>query len=354
MIKRAKVQMPDGTIKIAIIEVPDQTTPMEAAVGSIKSLFQPSNPADAVMGYSPLPTQSKANTGLAAADALTFGGASKALRAISPTLPEPNEQERVMGETAGVLLPGEAVASVAGKVAGTAKNVGRVLTKETPYIEEITKLIRKPFTEAGEKLGKSIDEIDMATQGQRKLSLTDTTLKIMEEAETNPAIKTAINRSPTLRRVMENPGLSDNITARMSQDIINELKGTASMQNKLSGATKAMPVDHDVMDIIGQIRKEQLQAFPELKEAFKDYGKVATNYWRVKNLSKVDKAKGFMRGETGQSLGNAPVGDAVNKLSPEAYRMAKDYNIAKSIPKAVGYATGGAAVAEIIRRMFSK
>lgn len=333
-------------------------TPMEAAGSAIKNLFMPENPAMGALEYSPLPTQAKANAGLGMANALTFGGAEAGLRALSPTLPEPTTEQKAVGETAAALVPGEAITGAVGNAAKTAGNVFKVMTKETPYIKKVAGLIRKPFVAAGEKLGSAIDAIDATAKTEnRTLSLRETVQNAAQLATENPAVGASIRRSPTLRNLMEHPELAENVSARTAQDIVNELKGTASMQAKLAGNAKAMPLDIDVMDLVGQIRKEQLQAYPELKEAFKDYGKVASNYWKVKNLANADKATGFMLGKT-SGMGNAPVRDAVKELSPEAYRMAKDFSTAKTVVPATGKvaatAAGGAVAYDIIRKLLGR
>lgn len=340
-----------------------QSNPQPSVMEGVSSAFkqfvpQTVSPIEMAKEMSIYPTQSKAGAGLSALNAATFGLAKKGLRSVSPTLPEPTRTQEVIGSTAALAEP--ITGAVIGGI-GKIGNIAKATFKETPYLEKISGLIRKPFEKAGQDLGKAIDEIDLAEkqnkyfrkgisgEAERKLSLTNTIDRINELSIDNPAVASAVRRSPTLKKLIENPELAQDVSARVSQDIVNELKGTTSLQNKMSGISKTQPIDQDVLDIIGIIRKDQLAAYPELSKAFKNYGKVATDYWKIKKLVRPETATGFIMGKT-SGIGNAPLKDAVKRISPQAYKLIKDYRTSKSLPeflRQAGYATGAGAGAAL-------
>ncbi len=337
----------------AISEPTTTANPMDMTKTAIQRLFMPKNPGTAPLEYSLLPTQNKANAGLAMLNSLTFGGVGKGLRAISPTLPQPTPEQQIVGEAAGLAVPMEKGLKAVGGVAKFGGNMVRTMAKESPFIRQISEMVRKPFVETGKKLGEAIDKYDMASESAefagkeastvKKVSLEDTLNKVMEDMVDNPAIQSAVNRSPSLKKLIANPELAKDVTLRQSQNIINELKGTAAIQSKLAGNSKYMPLDRDVVDLTNLIRADQLDVFPQFAKNIGDYKKVASNYWKLKNLANPVRATSFMMGET-SGFGNAVLRDSLKELAPQAIEKIRAFRLAKKLPKyAVPAAIGGGA-----------
>lgn len=414
-IKRAKIQMPDGTIRIAKIDVPDtqaqvspqvsETAPIQPQsngidIGGIaktavqtnplaQHLIQPKNVLDDPqkqkqtamglrdVGYetvnqgtlnylTPLlkkwgvaPETSVGAKFVGAGANLLFNPIAKAVGAggrlaqagkgaLVGGAYNPSDKEIVPVADAS-RIPGAVIGGAApivpAVVSGVKRvsNIAKAATDEVGHLGKVRSLFFNAKHEAVKKFGSQLEEL--ATKSPDKsISIRDAVDKLNFEMADNPKIRSLVNRSPTLKSMVENPDMANNITLKESQNIMNEIKSKIPL-GKLSGNSPSRFDDLPIYDLLDDIKTTQLDVFPEMAKVRSEYGKVAQNYEMLRKGIGKGKTRNFL---TGSNYADPDIRLAAKELSPEAAKLANDYRLSQGLKKALGYTAGvGAGTAAV-------
>ena len=275
-------------------------------------------------------------------DAAAFGAAS----AIQ-TLPE----ERIDIDN----LPKEAKERVLKGVGGAAAGVGfglagratrdlfNLKVRPTQFINKVQKGFHTAKRNALDKFSSQLDGL-AKNNPDRFVSLRDVVTRLREETAFNPKLGSAVNRTDTLRRLVENPELANQVTIKETQAIINQFK------NKLPRG-KFTSDDIPLFDALDDIRGAQLDAFPEMEAVRSAYANVIQRYNLFKLQGKnalEQQAKLFSSASTG--FGRNPVlqkaaKDLVgNQLTDEIMGFANATSRLNALQRLAEFGVGGALV----------
>ena len=164
--------------------------------------------------------------------------------------------------------------------------------------------------EASANFGDQLDQLANANPTKR-VSIRNSIDLINEDILLDPKVRTAANRVPEIKAMLQNPKLADNITLRESQNIINRLTSRVS-KTKLQG-NNVRPDDIPLLDLIDDIRMDQLDAFPQMQGVRQQYAQVIGRYNEVRNKIKV----GRLLGNIERNFGDAEIQKVVKELLPE-------------------------------------
>ncbi len=184
------------------------------------------------------------------------------------------------------LAVGAGTGLVLGAIGGKVRNIWRN-AKNIKDPTKLAKKVRGEFgsikREAGKKFGADLERLTNQFPEQ-KINISDAVKSLQTEITENPAIRSAINRSPALKEVFDNPEMANYINLRQAQDIINQLKSRLPL-SKLAGQN-VRPTDIPLFDLIDDIKLAQLDAFPQMAKARAEYGEVIGKYKVIKNKFK--------------------------------------------------------------------
>ena len=163
---------------------------------------------------------------------------------------------------------------------------------------------------------------------------------ITQDIPANTSLRSVVNRSPELKRIVDNPELADNLTLEQSQKIINQLKSKLP-PIKLKGLN-VRPDDIPLFDLIDDIRGDQLAAFPEKVEINNAYGEVMNRYNMIKNkIGENSIKKNILNKFGGEPL---PQQAFEKLLSEDLLKEVKSFRMANKMLKAAGLIGAGTAV----------
>ncbi len=229
-------------------------------------------------------------------------------------------------------VPGAVLGGAAPLAIHGAENVLNATIREVPFLNKFRGLLFRAKNQAAERFGQQIDELSKANP-DRTVSLRDAVENIKQEAAYEPKLNSIISRSPMLKNIVENPEVADNLTLQQSQAILNDIKSKIPL-GKLNGNTPSRPDDMPIYDLIDDIRGSQLEAFPEMAEVKKEYGKFAKNYDMIRRAGALrpGSTSKFLDVNAGRSgFGEPETREAVKQIAPAAYQKAKGYRTAQAV-----------------------
>lgn len=187
------------------------------------------------------------------------------------------DTRRLIGAGIGGAIPLAVGATKAGMgILGGLKNAtfgkGKFLNK-----------IRGQFAEARhgeiEKYGKTIDELSdrYAKDPTKNIDLRVEINNLQAEASNNPKLQSLINRTPELKKLVQNIDKASNVTLKEAKAITNGINSKIPI-SKLKGSSQFRTDDLPILDLYDDIRGKQMAAFPELAELNKSYGEIMNAY----------------------------------------------------------------------------
>ena len=228
----------------------------------------------------------------------------------------------VSGFSTGIPIAGRGASAVkAGAKSKLSKSAFGKATSEAP---EFAKGVRDQFFKAqraiGEKFEKQISSIEKANPNA-KVSLREPVERLIAEQIENPklasGIKSAIRKSGDnlLSSIIENPDLADNLTLSQAQALKQSIKKIPGLSRKLSQGKFAQFDDTDIplLDFLDDIRSSELESFPELKNAFKEFSQQRAKFDLVKNKFK----QGALTSNIRRGFGDPEIEKAVSEILPE-------------------------------------
>jgi len=191
--------------------------------------------------------------------------------------------------------------------------VSNVTKNELPFVEKMASEFKSAERGLGKTFGSQLD--DLVNKNPQNLGSAGEAIANTKEAMVlNPSLKSLINSkdTPTVHRLLQNPDIAENMTAKEMQNVINELSSQTT-QRKLQGMG-IRPNDNPFMGIINDFRDSQLSAFPEMgpiRQQFRT-GKAA-----AKNLKPYFQEKALPRTIRGKMDENVILMRDAERLLPE-------------------------------------
>lgn len=235
----------------------------------------------------------------------------------------------------------------------SAKNIRNSLNKagkgSADFLDKVQTAIFNRKRQVVDNFGDDLENLTRQNP-TRTVSLRQAIDEANAIAAFEPKLKSAIERSPAVKRLLDNPDLANNVPLDETQNIINQLKSKLSSSKKTG--FNVTSDDIPVFDFIDNIKGNQLDAFPEMAKVKQTYGEMMNKYNVIKNKIKVGSLK--------QNLLNDFKGDDQVKrafngmLTDDILKEVKDYkntnNMLKMMGiglKTAGLGTAGAAGAKI-------
>lgn len=125
----------------------------------------------------------------------------------------------------------------------------------------------------------------------------------------------------------------DNLSLQDSQDVINSLK--ANLRQSLLTGDVVKSDERGILELISNLRKKQLETFPEFKYVLQNYGEGIEAYEDVAGqIPRLLESSGMNR------IQRASIEKSFKKAAPEAFKKYKGYQNTKKTIKGAGVATG--------------
>lgn len=348
MIKRAKIQMPDGTFKVAKVEVADPTPlqagvePLKQAANAVTGALSEGSTADKVAGLALGQPASQAVKNVA--EVVTDPG-----KAIPERVAARDPKELVAGFAMGGAMPSamkEAVPDVAKAAGGAVKEaVGNTgvanilkgkLSKQgkVDTINQAAAYLEDSYHGAQTKYGQVLKDA-VAKKPDQMVDLTEVVddIKFRRDNRTlEPQLARAINQIPELRNLFHK---NRPITAVEADSILSKLQQIGKGKNILK---------RPIRELHSSVMDKTLESFGELGEAKQEYGRFMDNYRAAKNELLVKDVLGNI--EKGYS--NPKIEQQINEiLPPQAIKELGGYRSAARALKVLmwvgGLAVGGTA-----------
>jgi len=211
-----------------------------------------------------------------------------------------------------------------GKLQQASNSINRATKGAPAFARKVRDAIFNRKKQASDLFGEQLN--NLATNNPtRSVSLRSTVEKINAEAAFEPRLNSIIRRTPSIKRLLDNPQLADDVPVNEVQTIINDI-GSKISKTRAGGRIigKVKPDEIPIFDAIDDIRSAQIDAFPEM-------GKIRTDYKNV--ISKYNLIKGKIR--EGSLLKNLSTdfGDRELKEAADSLLTKEILNEARSFKK---------------------
>lgn len=323
-----------------------------------------------------------------------FGLTNAGIGGMLPKLPNLLKLATSAGVTAGTEKsiegkPEEAIGTGLATTAGTAalgyggKYIAKGIPKLPTFFKNLvtnvknvknpvafSQKVRKELFTAKSEVGKAVEQgIEQVARNNPTqsidLSASFNNIKgVMDNTADNPGlasvIKGIINKvknpeqAKLLKDLIDDPAKATNLTLKQVQDIKVAIRNSPTIASKLKqGKFANWEVgDLELLDLVDNIRVEQLRAFPELSEVFKPYATYMGNYNQVKNMFKPSTLLNKLRQGFGNEEIEAMVKAVVPKETTKAISGFRSLDkIKRNIPKAVGLGIGAEGARRVIEKV---
>lgn len=220
---------------------------------------------------------------------------------------------------AGQAIGGATVGGILGTLAKAKSSLDKATKGAPGFLRKVRGAVFQRKRQASEQFGSQLEELSNANPG-KKVSLRNVIEKINNTAAEEPKLKTIINRTPSVRRLADNPKLADDVPVEEAQRIINDL--TAKLPSSKKLGFNITSDDIAVFDVIDDIRGSQLEAFPEMQQIRQSYSKVINKYNLIKNKIK----SGSLQKNLIDEFGDLELKEAFDELVPaDILKEAKEF-----------------------------
>lgn len=183
-------------------------------------------------------------------------------------------------------------------------------TGETQFLNKIRGEFVKSKQAAVDKFGDQLDALAIKNP-DAKVNISSVLDELKQEVAQEPKLKSAINRVPGLKSMLDSESTTGELSLKESQKIINDLTSKVPTV-KLRGAN-VRPDDIPLIDAIHNIRAAQLEAFPEMSAVRSEYGRVLGDYGLIRNRIKPGSLQSNLR----RGFGDVELDAAVKRLLPK-------------------------------------
>lgn len=229
-------------------------------------------------------------------------------------------------------------------------NIPKMLTEnKLNFLKEVRGAIQSAPTKAREVFGDDLirlnnEKIMMGKNPSVSVRpMIDSIQGDIASGDLEPIVKEAINRIPTLKKMLSNPDLAENLTLSESQKLLNDVKSQLSL-SKLGGAGNR-PTDIPLYeDIINHISQAQLDAHPEMAGVKKTFGDIMNNFKLIKTKIK----PGNLQKNISTKFGDDEINKAAETLLVNRQDIIKKINNFRRIRKAGKAAIGSLAAEELL------
>jgi len=215
------------------------------------------------------------------------------------------------------------------------QSVKDAVTKKTGFLDDVRSAFYDAKSDAVDQYGLGLEKL-AEDNPDAAVTLRSVIDQLNTEIAYEPKLRNAINKVPYLANLLDNPKAANNLTLKEAQSIVNDLQSKLP-HTKLRGVGVRAD-DIPLLDAIHDIKAQMVEAFPEIKELRKDYGKVLGDFNIIKNKIK----KGSLQGSLENKFGDDELNEAAKRLlekSPKILERLKNYNRIRtvgSIAKKVG------------------
>lgn len=285
-----------------------------------------------VLGYG------KTAANLAGLNALkNVGGVAKAVginAAIGGLADANNAGERVAHAAGGAALAGGL-----GLAGGIAKNLHRATLGKVPFAEKVQTAVANKLTNLRDAFGENITSL-MKKSPEKSVDMSDVVNQANAAAAFSPQMKYLVEKSPMLKRLLNNPELAKTVPLRESQDILNEYK--ANIPKGVLSGRNADINDAPALDVIHKIHDAQLAPFPEMAAARARYKAVLDNYDPVKSKFGEGRLLGAMENKFGDEQLNKRA-----KAFLDDPKLWKEINSYRRVRREIGAVKAAAGIGSV-------
>lgn len=279
------------------------------------------------------------------------------------------EAGRNVGDELGFyasLLPAEMIGS---KVYSGAKKaipkVGEAIVERIPGGKNLknevgfTQKVRNSMFDLRNKLGRELDSkvTELSSKNpDKRIDLRDTMNQLKEAISNteNPGLRADVMRTirkikdpETVKRLVtfiDKPHYAESVNLRTAEDMKKAIQQGISTKMGDKFALKTAG-DHELIDLVDEIKSAQAEYFPELSDIRKPYAEFMQNYRQVKSHFKPGRlSKGIK-----SKFGDAEIESMIKKVLPaEVVKEIGGVRNASNILKALGWAGKGLAGTGII------
>lgn len=246
-------------------------------------------------------------------------------------------KQAVVGAGLGAGLMG-AVAS-ASKIRQSLNRAGK---GSADFLDKVQTAIFNRKRQVIDNFGSDLENLTKSNPA-RTVSLRKTIDEANAMAALEPKLKSIIERSPAVKRLLDNPNLADNVPLDETQNIINQLR--AKLPNSKKTGFNVTSDDIPVFDFIDNIKGHQLDAFPEMGKVKQAYGEMMNKYNTIKTKIKVGSLKQNLLSDF---KGDDQVKRAFNgMLTEDILKEIKNYKNTNNLLKmaGLGFKTAGLGTA---------
>ena len=246
-------------------------------------------------------------------------------------------------------------ASVGAAAGAVLSGVGAGISKRQQRIKppEIAEKVRGGFFDArkemSNKFGKDLERLTQKNP-DKVVSMSDSIAELTVEMEFNPQIRRLVEKVPQLKSLVDNPKLAEKIPLKESQDIINAV---GSKLGKYTKYYNYKPEDRPFLELVEDIKGNQLEAFPEMEDVRMAYAQTKQAYNLLRNRIR----EGSLLNNLANDWGDAEIAKRADELlsltknKSEITKLIKQYKgsikateMLGAIKRRAGYvATGTAA-----------
>jgi len=219
------------------------------------------------------------------------------------------EDELSLKTQAGQAIGGATVGGILGTLAKAKSSIDKATKGAPVFLRKVRGAVFQRKRQASEEFGSQLQDLSRANPN-KKVSLRNVIDKINNTAAEEPKLKTLINRTPSAKRLADNPQLADEVPVEEAQRIINDL--TAKLPSSKKLGFNVTSDDIAVFDVIDDIRGSQLEAFPEMQQIRQSYSQVINKYNLIKNKIKA----GSLQNNLIKDFGDRELKEAFEELVP--------------------------------------
>lgn len=268
------------------------------------------------------------------------------------------------GPTVGGQLKQAGIGTAGGallKAAGLAKkSLDRATVGAPKFLKQVRGAVFKTKAEASERFGQQLDDLSSQFPDKR-ISIRDQIDDLIKEIKgfqegdiaipPNPKLRSLVNRTPELKKIVDNPQLADDLGLRDVQNIINGI--TSKFPGRLKTGAGVNSDELPLLDLIDDIRFSQLESFPQMAQIRQQYGEVLGKYNLIKNRIREASIKRSLVNKFGDS---PELQKSFDELIPKELRKEIDsFRNASNALKTAGFlgkrAVEGAGIFAILRAL---
>lgn len=241
----------------------------------------------------------------------------------------------------------KSLVNTGGKVISQADQaVKDAVTKKTGFLEDMQSAFYEAKSSAVEKYGEGIENL-AKNNPNVKVNLRSVVDELNQAIALDPKIRNAVSKVPNLINYLDNPKLANKVNLREAQDIVNMVQSRVS-SGKLQGVG-VRPDDIPLLDVIHDMKKSMVDAFPDIASLRKGYGDVIQKFNGLRSRFSRSALPSNVKSKFG---GNELLQDDLKSLlekdSPEILQRMRNYAMLRKVGKLAGGALITGAAGSVI------